>query len=521
MPKRSTRMFSAYYNADDDTSDSPYPNSGSDRPQRQYWPLHRRGQDSRAIVGAEQYQILRFDGSERVSVQLPAERRPPLYPAGRPNPERQADHPRLSRVYRCRGIGTRIQWRDRSDVPALEGVPAIEFAQELSGTNIGVPADTPKQFNNTFEWQDNFSKVLGTHSLKFGGQFHYDQINDRNLYGENGVFSFSGSETNSDFTDFLIGAPSGFIQATQQILDSRSKYLGLYAQDSWRVTPNLTLNYGLRWEFSMPWYDTQGKIETLIPGKQSVLFPGAPTGWVVPGDPGVPKTLAPTQYHNLSPRVGVAYSPGGDSGFLAKLTGGPGKTSIRVGYGIFYTSVEDLTQFQEIGDAPFGLFFATENTFLEQPFTDRGTGVSTQRFPFAFPPLNVSARNPDTTFNWAEVEPISGSLAFEHTNVTPYAEHYEFSLQRQFGSNTVLSVSYVGTQAHHLLTSVEANPASAALCEQLIADGASPQCGPFGEASVYTLPPGAPFPAAAQANPAVELTGQPCQPFSGGGIVTR
>ena len=158
-----------------------------------------------------------------------------------------------------------------------------------------------------------------------------------------------------------------------------------------------------------------------------------------------------------------------------------------------------------------------ENTFLEQPFTDRGTGVSTQRFPLVFLLLNVSARNPDTTFNWAEVEPISGSLAFEHTNVTPYAEHYEFSLQRQFGSNTVLSVSYVGTQAHHLLTSVEANPASAALCEQLIADGASPQCGPFGEASVYTLPPGAPFPAAAQANPAVELTGQPCQPFSGGG----
>jgi hypothetical protein len=129
----------------------------------------------------------------------------------------------------------------------------------------------------------------------------------------------------------------------------------------------------------------------------------------------------------------------------------------------------------------------------------------------------VSAKNPDTTFNWAQVEPISGSLAYEHNNVTPYAEHYEFSLQRQFGSSTVLSVSYVGTQAHHLLTSLEANPASATLCDQLNADGASPQCGPFGEASVYTLPPGTPFPAAAQANPAVELTGQSCQPFSGGG----
>ncbi len=510
-------MFSAYYNADDDTSDSPYPNSGATVPSGNIGPFtgadKTRAQllvlsNTRSFGSTEvnefQFSYLR-NGAHLFTPQGG------LTQNGKPITLGSLGFTVAA------GSGPTFNGGIAPIVPALEGVPAIEFAQELSGTNIGVPADTPKQFNNTFEWQDNFSKVLGTHSLKFGGQFHYDQINDRNLYGENGVFSFSGSETNSDFTDFLIGAPSGFIQATQQILDSRSKYLGLYAQDSWRVTPNLTLNYGLRWEFSMPWYDTQGKIETLIPGEQSVLFPGAPTGWVVPGDPGVPKTLARTQYHNFSPRVGVAYSPSGDSGFLAKLTGGPGKTSIRVGYGIFYTSVEDLTQFQEIGDAPFGLFFATENTFLEQPFTDRGTGVSTQRFPFAFPPLNVSARNPDTTFDWAEVEPISGSLAFEHTNVTPYAEHYEFSLQRQFGSNTVLSVSYVGTQAHHLLTSVEANPASAALCEQLIADGASPQCGPFGEASVYTLPPGTPFPAAAQANSAVELTGQPCQPFSGGG----
>ena len=94
-----------------------------------------------------------------------------------------------------------------------------------------------------------------------------------------------GGETGLDFADFLIGAPDCFIQASEQILDSRTKYAGLYAQDSWRVTPNLTLNYGLRWDMIMPWYDTENKIETLIPGEQSVVFPGAPTGWVVPGDP--------------------------------------------------------------------------------------------------------------------------------------------------------------------------------------------------------------------------------------------
>jgi hypothetical protein len=391
-------------------------------------------------------------------------------------------------------------------VPQFEGVPNIAFSQELSGTTIGVPADTPKQFNNTFQWQDNFSKVIGKHSLKFGGQFHYDQINDRNLFGENGAYTFDGSETNSDFVDFLIGAPGLFIQATQQILDSRSKYMGLYGQDSWRVTPNLTFNYGLRWEFSQPWYDTQGKIETLIPGRQSVLFPGAPTGWVVPGDPGVPKTLAPTQYHNFSPRLGLAYSPGWDSGFLAKLTGGPGKTSIRAGFGLFYTAFEDLTQFQEIGDAPFGLFWVQSGSFFDAPFMDRGDGTAVQRFPFTFP--QVPVRVPNTTFNWAQVEPISGSLAFAHDNKLPYSEHYELSIQRQFGSNTVLSVSYVGTQGHKLLTSIESNPGNQALCLQLNQAPFNPtpgtvNCGPFGEGNQYTLPAGVDYPSAA--TPAVQL----------------
>lgn len=394
--------------------------------------------------------------------------------------------------------------------PNLEGVPNIAFGN----FSIGVPSDTTRQFNNTFQWQDNFTKIIGTHSLKFGGQFHYDQINDRNFFGENGSFSFAGGETGVDFADFLLGAPDSFIQASEQILDSRSKYMGLYAQDSWRVTPNLTLNYGLRWEFSNPWYDTGNKIETLIPGEQSVVFPGAPTGWVVPGDPGVPRTLAPTRYHNFSPRLGLAYSPGADSGWIAKLTGGPGKTSIRLGYGIFYSSVEDLTQFQEIGDPPYGLFYVSPvSPIFESPYIDRATGNSEgQRFPFTFPPSNVGPKNPDSSFNWAGVEPISGALAYEPNNVNPYGEDYELSLQRQFGQATLLTVSYVGTQGHKLITEREANPGNQQLCLDLISAAATPTCGGFSEGNQFTLPPGVPFPSSATPN--VETTG-PCASVPG------
>ncbi len=110
-------------------------------------------------------------------------------------------------------------------------------------------------------------KVVGTHTLQFGLNYHYDQVNERNYYLVNGGFSFSdgGGESGNGFTDFLMGADAGgFTQASIQILDSRSNYAAGYVQDSWRARANLTLNYGLRYEISTPWYDTQNKLETIV-----------------------------------------------------------------------------------------------------------------------------------------------------------------------------------------------------------------------------------------------------------------
>src|SRR5579872_7155106 len=388
--------------------------------------------------------------------------------------------------------------------PKLEGVPYITF----NNFSIGVPQVSTGQFNDSYQVLDNFTKVIGRHSIQFGGQFHYDQIDERNLAAENGQYSFTGGETGIDFADFLIGAPDSLTQASPQILDSRSKYYALYGQDSWRVTDALVLNYGLRWEASMPWYDTQNKIETIIPGEQSVVFPGAPKGWVVPGDPGVPRTLAPTQWHNFSPRIGIAYSPNNSDGLIGKLVGGPGKTSIRAGAGLYYTAVEDLGQFLEVGDPPYGLYYGSSNPpLLEAPYTVRSIGGLVSgwpRFPFSFPPTNVSAKNPDTSFDWAGVEPISYGFSFDHNNKLPYSEHYEFSLQRQVGTDTVMTVSYVGNQAHRLVTSIEANPADPALClylsnpANLDPSSTAPPCGQFSETPPagtewVTLPGSSPF----------------------------
>jgi hypothetical protein len=160
---------------------------------------------------------------------------------------------------------------------------------------------------------------------------------------------------------------------------------------------------------------------------------------------------------------------------------------------MFHTAFEDApTAYNEAGDAPFGYFWVSPAPPLfATPFIDRATGfVEGQRFPVALPPPNVSASNPDNNINWAHYLPISGSPATWHNNRVPYAEHYDLSVERQFGTASLLSVSYVGTQGQALLSSVESNPGNGALClsvsqpRQVAPGGAT--CGPFGENGAYT-----------------------------------
>jgi len=369
-------------------------------------------------------------------------------------------------------------------------VPPLYFTQ--LGLNIGVNTLTTGQPNNTWMLTDGFSKIMGDHALKFGGEFRYLQINERNVCAPNGDFTFDGTVTGVDFADYLLGAPTasgGYNQCSMQFLDSRTRYGGAYAQDQWKVKPNFTLNLGVRWEVSMPWYDTQGKIETIVAGEQSTQFPTAPLAWVVPGDPGIPSTLSHTRYDNFAPRVGLAYSPGFTDGILHKVFGGPGKTSIRAAYGIYYTSIEDLNLFYEVGDAPFGLYWTSPVAVtMDEPWRNRQNGQSIgQRFPFTFP---IPGSPANQTLNYAQFEPLSGSPGYKPGNKLPYAEHMNLSLQREISKSTVLTLAYVGTQGHQLISQYDANPGTPALCMQLNAEGATPTCGPNGEQTTYTLPNG-------------------------------
>jgi Carboxypeptidase regulatory-like domain/TonB dependent receptor-like, beta-barrel len=374
--------------------------------------------------------------------------------------------------------------------PSIEGVENIVFNSLVMGT----PITNLAQVNNTYSVMDNFSKVLGNHTIKMGLNLSYEQVNVNPDATFNGSFQFVGSETGSDFADFLIGVASNYNQADSMSFYGRHKYASAFAQDTWRIKPSLTLNYGLRWELMRYWSEKYNQIPTFVLGEQSKVYPTAPVSLVYPGDPGVPNTLVP-QRNRFAPRVGLAYSPGKANGILGKIIGGQGRTSIRAGYGIFYSVIQGNTIAIDEPQPPYGTSYTGQGVLFATPFKNAATGnAHANPFPVTFPPLNASADHPNSSINFSPFLPQAGMTAPPPGNTYPYAENYFLSIERQLNADTVLSFSYVGSEAHHLLLIYSANPGNPALCLALsqpsaVAPG-TPTCGPLGENNVFTTSSG-------------------------------
>lgn len=369
--------------------------------------------------------------------------------------------------------------------PQVEGVPSIKIGGSY-GISMGVVAFAINQVNNTYQIADVFSKVVGRHSLKFGGEARKAEVNEFNISSPNGAFSFDGSETGNGFADYLIGAPNGFQQQSYSTFFTRGYYGGVFAQDSYRIRPNLTINAGLRWDYIQPWYEKNGWLNAIDWGVRSTVYPGAPTGWIFPGDKGLPKTISHTPHDNFSPRLGINWSPSASSGALGKILGGTGQTSIRAGAGMYYTSIQDQPSFYTIGDAPFGLYYSSAaQIYFNSPYEDRLHGNDPgQRFPFTNP-------KPGDPIDWSVYLPIGGSPGVALGNVTPYVLQFNLNIQRELPGSTIVSLGYVGSRGHHLLAQEESNPGIAATCLQLAAELPAGQgCGPHGEDQIYQLPGG-------------------------------
>jgi hypothetical protein len=362
----------------------------------------------------------------------------------------------------------------------------------FNGYSTGAAANQLTQANNTYQAADTFSKVLGSHTIRFGGEFHADQVNAHPIAQFNGSFVFSGTETGVGFADFLIGVPSQYNQSQLNPFFARNEYVGLFAQDSWHARPGLTLNYGLRWDRIAPWTEKYNQISTFEAGAQSEVFPGAPAGILYPGDPGVSKTLAPIGDLGFAPRVGVAWSPQANSGStFGKLLGPAGTTSIRSSFGNFYTAIDALSISILAANAPYGTTYTSPAPPLfATPFITAANGQNYgQPFPYSLAPLNASRAHPDGNIDWSAYEPISGIPGYDIQNRVPYTEEWMLSIERQGGPNTVFSASYIGASSHRQRVLVEANPGNPALCLSLSQPNevqpGTLTCGAGGENAVY------------------------------------
>ena len=150
-----------------------------------------------------------------------------------------------------------------------EGLPFIAVS---GGFSLGNDSEGElPQTGNSFQWADSLTKVKGNHTLKFGADIRRQQFNQFYYYNVNGTFDYYGGGPNdpgsaSTVSQLPVGLPDSFNQGSAQVEYVRNTGLYLFAQDSWKIRPNITLNYGLRWELNTPLADKAQHVETFRPG---------------------------------------------------------------------------------------------------------------------------------------------------------------------------------------------------------------------------------------------------------------
>jgi hypothetical protein len=402
--------------------------------------------------------------------------------------------------------------------PTVEGVPFVSVSGGFSiGNNFN--GQLP-QIGNTFQFSDNYSKIIGNHSLKFGGDVRYQKFDQLLYFDVNGALDFESSATSlggndlgySDaYPNYLLGLGTSFFQGSAQHELVRSTSLYLFAQDSWKIKPNVTLNYGLRWEMNTPLTDIGKKVQTFRPGETSTIYPCTlptssplyipgsvtncdqagvtPVGLVFPGDKTVPDALTNTYYKGFAPRLGLNWSPGWKDGLMAALTGGPTKTSISMGFGLFYNPIEQLVLEQFSAEPPFGGSNFISNPLLQTPYVDQSGDV----FPNPFTGILNPPRGQPV--DWEQFRPMTFFGEFPANLRMQYSDQYNLTIKRQLPGDILLQVGYVGTQGHRLLASYELNPGNPTTCNDLqhistLTGDSSLACGSFGEDTAYTIAAG-------------------------------
>jgi hypothetical protein len=401
-----------------------------------------------------------------------------------------------------------------------EGVPFISISGGFTlGNNF--EGELPQK-GNTYQFSNNLTKIIGNHTTKFGVDFRNQRFLQTLFFDVNGDFSYFGGGSGSNdpialdangnqnlFPNYLLGLPDSYLQGSAQTEDVRGNSVYLFAQDSWKIKPNLTLNYGLRWEFNQPIYDAGGRYQTFRPGQATTTFPcqltaasqatlgypddncnpgGSaaavfPLGLVVPGDKGVPRGLTDSYYKSFAPRIGIAWDPGKN-----------GKMTVRAGFGLFYNPIEQLVLEQFQGEPPFGGSSLLSEGLFNTPFVSQDGNTAPNPF------NGILTPTPGTNIDWSSFRPILLFGELEPHLRAQYTSQYNFGIQREVAKDLVLSIGYVGSQGHRLLATKDLNFGNAQTCldlqniSDMTGDG-NLACGPFFADSSFSIaaneiPPG-------------------------------
>jgi hypothetical protein len=335
------------------------------------------------------------------------------------------------------------------DLP--DGPPQLNFD---SGLSLGYNGEGPsKLVNNTFAVADTVTWVKGRNTWKFGaGVSAYQNNQVFDFFGNGDLtfsgFAFGGTATGNSFADFLLGFPNNTFQGPNAASNIRSKSTYGFFQDELRARKNLTLTLGIRYEYSSPKYDTQGRTFNIIPGQQSTRFPNAPLGLVYPGDAGAPSGVNFPVKNNWAPRIGFAWDPWGT-----------GKTSVRGGFGIFYDILKAEDNFQFNGAPPFyseaTAFYAPPANAPSLNYSDPWTSASP-----SFPANPFPSVPPTKNTSFANFLPlgINGIFLVNPHLHTPYTYQYNLSIQHEVVKNLVFEISYVGSSSKGLTALEDINP---------------------------------------------------------------
>ena len=373
--------------------------------------------------------------------------------------------------------------------PALYGISGVPNCLSSvpytgGGTKCGTPGVSVTGYSNfsnggmlyepatTFHFSDNVSKLVGKHSIKAGAQFDHYSIDNYQPNGVNGAFSFNGNETGNGFADFLFGAmANSSLQVQNAFVSSRAWSYSFFVQDDFKLSPKLTLNLGLRWQYDQSFHETHHGDAFFDPcaifysGKDSSCVPH----WEQFGVNGTPDTTLDPSKHQFEPRIGIAWNPSG--GFV-----------VRAGYGIMHPG---YVGHGRAGDGQPGPNLLATTTFVA------GTSWDS--------PL-PSVVSPDPSAITAPI-PINTNVSFQswapRNQYPTYTQLWNLTVQKQFGTNTVAQIGYVGSKGTHLPINYAYNicqqtPASAA-AEGNPFDFVGPSSSPYCPAAAAAVNAGAGF----------------------------